>query len=372
MTQRAKRRQNRRKQAAKQKQATEQPCLKLSFKVPDLAVERIQWLMAEMARLSALELSRLDIPRILNQFVNPVIDPEELRNSIRIEQRFQDEYDFNWHEEPYQSLRPAPGTPPSALRRIAESVAEQQEALLRASGATMQIFQIPLGEATELVQRFCSEHCTSLDNLYQRLTEGRILVHPDRYLVLEPIEQNWEIFSSARRLHRSTYIDHGSFLVPVSLLNLEISLPEHGRPQTTVDLDISSVEFQLDRGRRLWFRSIPIIGLVLEERLESAFDRTTRTVRLQIPVVSETREIAEDGSQRRTLRVSEIEYNRRSSNSAKPARPQACQGCRNYHGQTHGGNRLICAMHPYGVETEQCEDWEDGSPQVQPVTEAPF
>ncbi len=38
--------------------------------------------------------------------------------------------------------------------------------------------------------------------------------------------------------------------------------------------------------------------------------------------------------------------------------PRACQGCCHYHGQTYGGQRLICAMHPYGVEAATCPDWQ--------------
>jgi ABC-type transporter Mla subunit MlaD len=37
----------------------------------------------------------------------------------------------------------------------------------------------------------------------------------------------------------------------------------------------------------------------------------------------------------------------------------ACVGCRNYYGQAHGGNMLVCAMHPFGPEdVNQCSDWE--------------
>jgi hypothetical protein len=36
----------------------------------------------------------------------------------------------------------------------------------------------------------------------------------------------------------------------------------------------------------------------------------------------------------------------------------ACRGCQNYHGEIHGGNLLVCGMHPYGVEDETCPDWE--------------
>jgi hypothetical protein len=36
----------------------------------------------------------------------------------------------------------------------------------------------------------------------------------------------------------------------------------------------------------------------------------------------------------------------------------ACQGCANYHGHVYGGNLLVCGMHPLGVESDSCPDWE--------------
>jgi len=36
----------------------------------------------------------------------------------------------------------------------------------------------------------------------------------------------------------------------------------------------------------------------------------------------------------------------------------ACVGCRHYHGQVYGGNMFVCAMHPYGWDSENCPDWE--------------
>ncbi|NJK38999.1 MAG: hypothetical protein HC835_18725 [Oscillatoriales cyanobacterium RM2_1_1] len=49
-----------------------------------------------------------------------------------------------------------------------------------------------------------------------------------------------------------------------------------------------------------------------------------------------------------------------------PSRTQnpACQGCSNYHGQVYGGNLLVCAIHPTGVEAETCPDWEQSIYQV--------
>jgi len=36
----------------------------------------------------------------------------------------------------------------------------------------------------------------------------------------------------------------------------------------------------------------------------------------------------------------------------------ACVGCRNYHGHTYNGNLLVCGIHPYGWDDENCPDWE--------------
>ncbi|MBW4655998.1 MAG: hypothetical protein KME20_23595 [Kaiparowitsia implicata GSE-PSE-MK54-09C] len=36
----------------------------------------------------------------------------------------------------------------------------------------------------------------------------------------------------------------------------------------------------------------------------------------------------------------------------------ACVGCRNYHGQSYSGHMLVCAMHPYGWDDDQCPDFE--------------
>jgi hypothetical protein len=37
----------------------------------------------------------------------------------------------------------------------------------------------------------------------------------------------------------------------------------------------------------------------------------------------------------------------------------ACVGCHHYHGQVYGGNLLVCGMHPYGWDGENCPDWEE-------------
>lgn len=39
--------------------------------------------------------------------------------------------------------------------------------------------------------------------------------------------------------------------------------------------------------------------------------------------------------------------------------PQVCRGCCHYHGRTYGGERLVCAMHPYGVDQDECGDRQE-------------
>lgn len=41
-----------------------------------------------------------------------------------------------------------------------------------------------------------------------------------------------------------------------------------------------------------------------------------------------------------------------------PENHPACIGCHHYHGQIYGGNLLVCGMHPYGWDDQNCPDWE--------------
>lgn len=50
-------------------------------------------------------------------------------------------------------------------------------------------------------------------------------------------------------------------------------------------------------------------------------------------------------------------YNIPGRHSCQPAYA-ACAGCVHYDGAVYGGNRLICAMHPYGPEGQSCPDHE--------------
>jgi hypothetical protein len=50
-----------------------------------------------------------------------------------------------------------------------------------------------------------------------------------------------------------------------------------------------------------------------------------------------------------------------SDGQAPPAQhqaPIACNGCKHYHGAVYNGIPFVCAMHPYGVESDVCSDHE--------------
>lgn len=56
-----------------------------------------------------------------------------------------------------------------------------------------------------------------------------------------------------------------------------------------------------------------------------------------------------------------------SAQLIQPKISLGCLGCRNYHGVTYEGNRLICGMHPYGWDQGDCPDWEgDAEPSSSP------
>jgi hypothetical protein len=40
------------------------------------------------------------------------------------------------------------------------------------------------------------------------------------------------------------------------------------------------------------------------------------------------------------------------------SRHPACVGCKHYHGRVYDDNLLVCGMHPYGWDGEDCPDWE--------------
>ena len=37
----------------------------------------------------------------------------------------------------------------------------------------------------------------------------------------------------------------------------------------------------------------------------------------------------------------------------------ACFNCANYHGRIYNENLLVCGIHPYGWDDENCPDWEE-------------
>jgi hypothetical protein len=54
----------------------------------------------------------------------------------------------------------------------------------------------------------------------------------------------------------------------------------------------------------------------------------------------------------------ELDFLRSPKVKPTSAHHPACINCHNYHGQVYGDNLLICGMHPYGWDGENCPDWE--------------
>ncbi|MEM7065821.1 MAG: hypothetical protein AAF572_21995 [Cyanobacteria bacterium P01_B01_bin.77] len=40
-----------------------------------------------------------------------------------------------------------------------------------------------------------------------------------------------------------------------------------------------------------------------------------------------------------------------------------CAGCSYYHGESYGGEMLVCALHPSGPDQDACPDWDSVWPQ---------
>ncbi len=56
--------------------------------------------------------------------------------------------------------------------------------------------------------------------------------------------------------------------------------------------------------------------------------------------------------------VGETEYSFTYPVEPTPDQHPACIGCHHYHGQVYSGNLFVCAMHPYGWDSQDCPDWE--------------
>lgn len=82
------------------------------------------------------------------------------------------------------------------------------------------------------------------------------------------------------------------------------------------------------------------VGLELEQYLQDMFEPI-------VEIYFELEELVGDTEQTFTYPV-----------EPTAEKHPACIGCHHYHGQAYGGNLFVCAMHPYGWETEDCPDWQ--------------
>ncbi|BBD63274.1 hypothetical protein NIES2109_61240 (plasmid) [Nostoc sp. HK-01] len=44
--------------------------------------------------------------------------------------------------------------------------------------------------------------------------------------------------------------------------------------------------------------------------------------------------------------------------------PTPCRECRNFHGIKYAGVMLVCAIHPHGIDSNNCSDYEEFVPEI--------
>jgi hypothetical protein len=105
----------------------------------------------------------------------------------------------------------------------------------------------------------------------------------------------------------------------------------------------------------LIFFEIRGFGGAFDLRLQLCLDPSVGLVRLQ----SFSSGISEEEEHR--LRYFPRSPAASASNRSPGPIPPACIGCTDYYGVSHGGNRLICGIHPFGAESDTCADYNGGT-----------
>jgi hypothetical protein len=118
---------------------------------------------------------------------------------------------------------------------------------------------------------------------------------------------------------------------------------------------IHSTEYAVD-GPALLFFEARCLGDSLDLILQLSLDFSLGLIRLQ----SISRQSTEESEGRWVRRHFSREAVASLADSTSKSIPPACVGCVDYYGVFHGGNRLICGIHPFGVESDTCTDHNGG------------
>jgi hypothetical protein len=257
-------------------------------------------------------------------------------------------------------------------RRLA--VAQMQRSLQEIEEETLLIRCYLPGVTNEMVAQFKRERGVSFEVLRDLVVlglisvrDGRLEREGDRVFPPEGItHQRW--FLSVVR-GRKSYVEYDRHQVPISYIQhhcfyfpqrseVLLRVPNRGYDRSVEGLYLLSREgvSLLCYGEILSEESgldepyTEIIFRLLNDRIEHTSDHVV----IDVPVDERFRRAASQipqGSPQYSPNPSFTYPEYRS-------RPTPCNGCGNYFGETHGGNTIVCGMHPYGAIGDSCSDWE--------------
>lgn len=140
---------------------------------------------------------------------------------------------------------------------------------------------------------------------------------------------------------------YGQVVLQVSMPSASLYLAAQGQPLGLIGQSITQVIDHLG-------------GTLLRSELRLVQGVPHLRIRAQLATVSSDhsqqlrRAVIAAGGDVRRLR---LRFSSQGPNFAQRP-PSPCLGCDHYYGHGHGHDRLICAMHPLGPESDPCPDYD--------------
>jgi hypothetical protein len=237
-----------------------------------------------------------------------------------------------------------------------------------------------LGVTPEMIRQFQQEYRITLEALREVAREGALVVVNGRLEVddrrgwardearrsieaLDPPPRQPEMVSHQRWVFpvltgHEAYIENGTQQIPIKHIrvignNFPLRVEVTLRVLHSCRREIIGVYLPSREG-------VPLLCYGEFVRQESSSDEPYTEIMLRL-----YHDRIEHGSDCFVVDVPTHERHRRSFQSLlglaykfRPTRPAPCNGCGNYFGETHGGNTIVCAIHPYGAIGDSCSDWE--------------
>lgn len=219
-------------------------------------------------------------------------------------------------------------------------------------------FNVSIDEAERLRQEFCRDRFISDRAFYDYLSSGQIVMHPNGSLAINPSFQTWTIVNNLVTVFTGNVGTESMELIGIGL---------------QASAGTAVVRFRVfdgivhRQGSQLWLNKTLLLGEVQGFEIET--DNPDFTVFLfRFSYDIEETEMFNGNVIHRVLRILRdfqphhqalVEASEMLKTPEKKQHP--CKGCRHYVGRTFfgekGANPFICAMHPEGTEGKACPDW---------------